>query len=145
LDVLPFAPGGAADSFFDIYLEVQVGTSLVLHNVAPIRVSGVITAKPPMIGEHHDFSGSAQLFDENGVATGYTLQSLSYTPVTPPPPEITGITLLPSAQLQITWVNGGELRSSTTATGSFTTVVAPSSPYVGPRPLTTLFYRVYRP
>ena len=43
-DVPPFAPSGSADSFFDIFVEVELTglPGLTAHNEAPIRLQAVV-------------------------------------------------------------------------------------------------------
>ncbi|MDP6546488.1 MAG: pre-peptidase C-terminal domain-containing protein, partial [Phycisphaerae bacterium] len=80
LDLDPFAPGDA-DSFFDVFFQIDVGGGLVLHNEEPIRIESVMDHKPaatfhflPVLpGE------PIELFDAAGRPTGIFL-------TTPAPP-----------------------------------------------------------
>ena len=55
LDLPPFAPEGSADSFFDVFLEMEVNTpgagARIFHTAGPIRMQTTITHKPPAPGE----------------------------------------------------------------------------------------------
>ena len=46
LDLDPFHPGDA-DSFFDVFFEVELPGGTVLHNEQPLRVASTIDEKPP--------------------------------------------------------------------------------------------------
>jgi hypothetical protein len=81
LDIPPFAPSGTADSFFDVFFEIEI-SSQSFHNHAPIPISGVITHKPPAEGEDLCGSGSVELFDENENPTGILATSFCNTPNT---------------------------------------------------------------
>ena len=81
LDVPPFAPDGTASSFFDVFVEIEIG-GLVLHNGVPVRMSAVITHKPPGPGTTYESApGPIPLLDPNGNPTGVTLISETHTPV----------------------------------------------------------------
>ncbi len=67
LDVDPFAPG-VADSFFDIFVELDVDGT-ILHNIDPARIGAVFDNKPPpasVMGAMLGSFGDVRLFDENG-------------------------------------------------------------------------------
>ena len=83
LDVPPFAPSGTANSFFDVFIEIEIGVAgLVLHNGTPVRMSAVITHKPPGPGTTYESApGPIPLLDPNGNPTGVTLISETHTPV----------------------------------------------------------------
>jgi hypothetical protein len=81
LDIPPFAPSGTADSFFDVFFEIEF-FSQTFHNHAPIPISGVITHKPPAEGEELCGSGPVELFDENENPTGIFVTSFCNTPNT---------------------------------------------------------------
>ena len=51
LDLPPFAPSGSADSFFDVFLEVELLDGTVLHTDRPKRMSSRILHKPPAPGD----------------------------------------------------------------------------------------------
>ena len=56
LDVPPFNPsGGNADSFFDVFFEIEIDSPtlglIVLHNEEPKQMVGIITRKPPGVGD----------------------------------------------------------------------------------------------
>jgi len=73
LDVDPFAPGDA-DSFFDVFFEISVGTD-TLHNETPLRMRAVIDEKPPLVRYIYMLPQGVriELFDPNGNATGVFL------------------------------------------------------------------------
>jgi len=74
LDLDPFAVG-TADSFFDVFFQIDVGGGFVLHNVTPIRTEAVLDEKPD--ATHHFFvlppGGPIELFDANNNPTGIFL------------------------------------------------------------------------
>ncbi|MBN1893087.1 T9SS type A sorting domain-containing protein [bacterium] len=80
LDLTPFAPGDPADSFFDIYFEMEVGGT-TLTTAGPKRVSGKISEKPPKPGEKYEDCTKLQLVDPNGQPTGYILGCMTLMPI----------------------------------------------------------------
>ncbi len=74
LDLAPFTATGLADSFFDVFFEIQVGDQ-VLHNEQPLHVAAVIDHKPPIARYIHFLppSGPIELIGEDGVGTGVFL------------------------------------------------------------------------
>jgi hypothetical protein len=92
LDVNPFAPG-TADSFFDVFFEIEVGGQ-TLHNEDPVRMEAVIESKPPGRGTTYQSSHEPiELFDEAGNPTGITIVAEEHTPVPngeEPPVEVGG-------------------------------------------------------
>src|SRR5206468_11286457 len=50
LDLDPFGTKGCANSFFDVYAILKVGT-LVLHPAAPLHIEAMICHKPPGPGD----------------------------------------------------------------------------------------------
>jgi hypothetical protein len=85
LDLDPFYPGDA-DSFFDVFFEIEVG-GMVLHNEQPKRMSAVITHKPPAEGDFYESLQTIPLFDANGNATGFSLGLGLHVPV----PQVIGV------------------------------------------------------
>ena len=80
LDVPPFTPVGTADSFFDVFFEVEVG-GMVLHSRTPSRMDSTISHKPPAPGNTYDKPpGVIPLYDENGNPTGIEIVQASHTP-----------------------------------------------------------------
>jgi hypothetical protein len=63
LDLPPFAPTGTADSFFDVFFELEVGER-VLHNNSPVHLKTVISHKPPAPGDTYLSEGVVDLFGE---------------------------------------------------------------------------------
>ncbi len=72
LDVPPFASSGVADSFFDVFFELEVGGN-TLRNDLPLRVSGVITHKPPAQDDGFELNETVELLDAQGQPSGYSL------------------------------------------------------------------------
>ena len=74
LDLDPFHPGDA-DSFFDVYFQIEVPGGLVLHNNDPLRIETDIRHKPPFERYRHivPMGGPIELFDENDNPTGVFL------------------------------------------------------------------------
>ena len=82
LDLPPFAPTGTAESFFDVFFEIELpDLGMVLHNAAPARMEATIHHKPPGPGETYvKPQGSIELFDEDNNPTGIFVVSASHTP-----------------------------------------------------------------
>jgi hypothetical protein len=104
LDVPPFTAAGSADSFFDIFFEIEVGGQL-FYTLDPKQMRSRITHKPPGPGETFDSQEPVTLYDANGDPTDFTLGVTSYTP-NPEPPTLE-ITLLPDGVVQICWPDDG--------------------------------------
>ena len=70
-----------ADSFFDVFVEVQLPSPGALHNCSPIRINGVINALPMPVGTVHETAPgtSIPLLDANGIPTDYVIESLRHT------------------------------------------------------------------
>ena len=85
LDLPPFAPEGSADSFFDIFFEIEVGDQL-FYTIVPKRMSSRITHKPPGPGDLYENLVDIPLVDEFGRPTGYYLGATRHRPN--PPVEI---------------------------------------------------------
>ncbi|MHC4697218.1 MAG: hypothetical protein ACYTFA_10780 [Planctomycetota bacterium] len=82
LDVDPFAPGNA-ESFFDVFFEVEIGGSRY-HNRTAARMEGIITNKPPGPGDEYvKTQVPIELFDENGEPTGWFVTEASHVPNQP--------------------------------------------------------------
>jgi len=73
LEVPPFVgPGAMADSFFDVWAEIQVGGQ-VLHPAGPLPLETVIAHKPPQDGERYvnPYLEPVELIDAaTGMGTG---------------------------------------------------------------------------
>ena len=86
LDVPPFGPpDSTADSFFDIYFQVEVGGE-VFYTIQPKRMSALITHKPPGPTDLYENLQDIQLYDAAGNATGFFLSATRHRPQ--PPVEI---------------------------------------------------------
>ena len=82
LDIPPFTPTGTADSFFDIFVQVDVGGMTFYTNV-PKRMSTVITHKPPGPLDFYQGLQDIPLVNEFGFDTGYFLCASSHRPNPP--------------------------------------------------------------
>ncbi|MGH8104531.1 MAG: DUF6073 family protein, partial [bacterium] len=70
LEVPPFGPG-LADSFFDVFFEVEIpAAGLILHNHDPKHMTAILSHKPPAQGEYYEHPGCTDLFDENENLSG---------------------------------------------------------------------------
>ncbi|OGZ41592.1 MAG: hypothetical protein A3C80_00100 [Candidatus Ryanbacteria bacterium RIFCSPHIGHO2_02_FULL_45_43] len=87
LDLPPLAPSGLADSFFDVFFDIEVAGQ-TLHNQQPKHMRTVITHKPPAEGETYEDPTPIELYDENGRPTGITLVGAHHTPN--PPHDLCG-------------------------------------------------------
>ena len=87
LDIPPFTPTGGADSFFDVFFEIEVpgappGLQL-LHNATPKHMQATITHKPPGVGETYEDPTSIPLLDETNTLTPVTISATHHTPNPP--------------------------------------------------------------
>lgn len=104
LDIPPFAPSGTADSFFDVFFEIEV-PGIVLHNEDPARiVANDLTHKPPAEGETYCGDAQVQLYDENGNPVPFGLLTYCHTP-NPEPDVGNGGDGLPCPFSQGFWKN----------------------------------------
>jgi hypothetical protein len=85
LDVRPFAKSGLADSFFDVWFEVQVGATR-LRNAQAMRMAAVLSHKPPAVGEAYTNTAPVELVDPLGNPTGIRLVRVEHVPE--PPKEV---------------------------------------------------------
>jgi hypothetical protein len=81
LDLPPFTVNGTADSFFDVFVEIDIDDK-PLQPVEPVRIAGKIQHKPPKPGENIHDPGITilELFDADGNPTGYFIVGFQYTP-----------------------------------------------------------------
>ncbi len=91
LDVDPFAPGDA-DSFFDVYFEIEVGGQTYI-TARPKRMRTTITHKPPGEGDTYFDPQIVELLDPvtlqpTGLAIGTTRHVPNPRPV---PPDLVGL------------------------------------------------------
>ncbi|UCC30105.1 MAG: hypothetical protein JSU86_18145, partial [Phycisphaerales bacterium] len=83
LDVPPFGlPGTTADSFFDIFFQIDVG-GRKYFTVDPKRMRSVITHKPPRPGDVYENLEQIELYDQDGNATGIFLSAARHRPRPP--------------------------------------------------------------
>ena len=80
LDILPFALGGTVDSFFDVYVELELPVLGTLHTEQPVRWFSEITHKPPAPADIYESLEQIDLFDAAGNYTGFVLGEISYHP-----------------------------------------------------------------
>lgn len=73
LDLPPFNEGGNADSFFDVYVEVDAGGQSGATD-SPMRISGTVAYKPSGPGDRLFGSNTVALLDELGRPTGMDLR-----------------------------------------------------------------------
>jgi hypothetical protein len=85
LDLPPFTTGGIADSFFDVYFELEMG-EFVFRTDEPKRMETVIRHKPPREGDTYQNPELIPLVDLYGQHTGFFVGPAFHTP-NPPPPE----------------------------------------------------------
>jgi hypothetical protein len=107
LDIPPFTAGGTANSFFDIFVDVQIGAQ-TFHPAGPLHMNGLITHKPPGPGDTYTntFLTPVPLLDANGNPTGFQILREVHTPnpTNPPPVEIDKFPNT-SAQLTLQYAN----------------------------------------
>src|SRR5262249_47009799 len=84
LDLPPFAPGGGASSFFEVFFEVELpALGLRLHNRDPKHVAGTITHKPPDEGNEYENPQIIRLYDTNENLSPYYLIRTRHIPKPP--------------------------------------------------------------
>jgi hypothetical protein len=79
LDLSPFDEGGYADSFFDVYAEIEVGGTL-MYVARPMFWRGVLNKKPAAPGDTYENLEAVKLVDAHGTETGWTLGAVRYVP-----------------------------------------------------------------
>jgi len=88
----PNCVGTTADSFFDVYFEVEAA-GMVLHNHVPKHMVETITHKPPAPYETYENPEWIPLYDESeNLAIGFEVGPTSHTPLGP----VGGIAELPN-------------------------------------------------
>ncbi|MDW8309910.1 MAG: HYR domain-containing protein, partial [Verrucomicrobiales bacterium] len=80
LDVRPFALAGEADSFFDVFFEVEAGGN-VYHSDKPKRMLARINHKPPGPGTVYEFPEVLELLDQRNQPTGIKILKARHVPV----------------------------------------------------------------
>ena len=90
LDVRPFTDSGTADSFFDVFFEVELpAISERFYTIQPKRMSSRITYKPPGPGDFYENLEPIELYDAAGNPTGYFIGANRHVP-NPVRPEVVG-------------------------------------------------------
>jgi len=81
LDLPPFAGAGTAESFFDVFFEIEISVpGLTLHNKVPMHISTIITYKPAGLEDLYENLQEIELYDENGQSAGIFLTASYYRP-----------------------------------------------------------------
>ena len=103
----PNCVGTTADSFFDVYFEVEVSAlpGQVMHNEIPKHMEETITHKPPASNETYENPDLIPLLDEDGNPTGVQVGATFHTPC--PKVGVGGIAELPEAVSDSGWSAGG--------------------------------------
>jgi hypothetical protein len=79
LDVPPFSLTGTGESFFDLFVEIQIpALGMSLHNEQPMRISANITHKPPDSEDLFYGLLDVSLLDESGEPTGYIASTMMF-------------------------------------------------------------------
>jgi hypothetical protein len=88
LDVQPYAASGSANSFFDVFFQLDF-SSATLHNGVAEHVASALNQWPPHAGNAFTTQGGGivDLLDANGSLTGYRITSAIYIPGTVPEPS----------------------------------------------------------
>jgi hypothetical protein len=80
LDTPPFAVTGLVESFFDVYLEIQIG-GLPVHNESPLSIQGVFGSAFPFPGNTYIAANNPSLYDDNNQPTGLSIAEFIYYPI----------------------------------------------------------------
>lgn len=79
LDLSPFGGAGTAESFFDVFFEIEIpSSSLVLHNEEPLRIASTVTHKPPDSEDLFEGLQELSLVNEFGEASGFRVITLLF-------------------------------------------------------------------
>ncbi len=82
LDLPPFTLTGNAQSFFDVFFQIDILGMPPMFGMLPAHMVTVITHKPPAAGETYEMIGQPiMLVDAQGIPTGVMLITASHTPV----------------------------------------------------------------
>ncbi len=84
LDVDPFTSGYTADSFFDVFFEIEVQSQgMILHTAQPVRMEATISHKPPAPGDDYNNPSPTptELLDGNNQPTGIFIRDEIHVPV----------------------------------------------------------------
>ncbi|MBL7114673.1 MAG: hypothetical protein ISS35_02815 [Kiritimatiellae bacterium] len=91
LDVAPFGSGSGfhMDSFFDVFVEIEIEGNDPLVSGGPTRMSAVHTHKPPAQDESYtnETGTLVPLLDAAGEPTGFSLRIREFTPNPDPAPD----------------------------------------------------------
>lgn len=83
LDLPPFAPGGSAISFFELYFEITIETPdgpVVLHNRVAKRMQTTIDHKPPDEGTIYENPQVIPLFHEDNTPSPFSIGASRHVP-----------------------------------------------------------------
>jgi hypothetical protein len=78
LDLPPFTATGTAESFFDIFFELEIG-GYILHNAAPLRWNDIIKYNPPWNASYESVD-VIELFDDWGQPAALGIGPSLYRP-----------------------------------------------------------------
>lgn len=79
LDLSPFGGAGTAESFFDVFFEIEISApSLALHNEEPMRIAATVTHKPPDSEDRFDGLQEVSLLNESGEPSGFSVTTLLF-------------------------------------------------------------------
>ncbi len=79
MDLPPFTAGGTAESFFDVFLEIEVAGQ-TFYTRQPKHMAGVISHKPPAPGDLYGGVEPVELYDKLGRPTGILLTVAHHIP-----------------------------------------------------------------
>ncbi len=79
LDVAPFAGASNADSFYEAFLVIEIGSE-IYYLASPLPMDGTITQSPPDLGEFYAGGVPTELLDSNGQPTAHSIASTRFTP-----------------------------------------------------------------
>jgi len=79
LDLPPFTSSGTADSFFDVFFEVEVGGNIFITDT-PKRMRSLIRHKPPALGDVYEDPQIVPLLDLFGESTGFAIGPTRHIP-----------------------------------------------------------------
>lgn len=79
LDLPPLAPTGTADSYFDVFFQLQFPGWTFYHQ-DPAHIYELIHEKPPAHGDIYRSTVPLQLLDQNGQPTPFSIDLIQYEP-----------------------------------------------------------------
>lgn len=79
LDLPPFSPLGSADSFFDVFFDIELGGAL-FRNPEPLRLSTAVNHKPPGPCEYYVSQQPVALVNAQGQSVMFEIQAVLLIP-----------------------------------------------------------------